>query len=429
MVLGEHNKTGGSLPLINRNNMSNSLTTSTLSERTIGSGSGKETKSVKTAPAGGRHSRASLRSLRNTDVLRNSTTDVASVEAKPASSDIPRSLSGGQLNKLNSKTTQRANSSSEQGTSKWTGERLSSSRSKDKHTNSLRFHRVDVEWATNEDMGAAGVAVGHSRSVEDKSVESLQLEIMDLRPSTHGLFDSSFISVSDDNTREKFLASLGASDKEGSVTQQGQWEESDHHRDRMLNQSILNRRSSWSSFTTMSNNLVSDVNSLSGSIISNMSMSAHSADCTVRSGSSSSIAKQETGVKSVYSRKVKPLMVVVALASFTAAVIYILSEGFFERGFETLAFESKSVIRGWFSEDEGEEMTVREGERRGIDIQSAQVHSSTVVVDADEVHRLNQEKRRANNKRRAERARRAIEKARKAEGKKIVVANIGIGNA
>jgi hypothetical protein len=93
-----------------------------------------------------------------------------------AESGVPRSLSGGQLNKLVASKKEVRRASSEMEGSRERNKRISERRVstrafKDKISTSLRFHRVDVEWEAGQlesvDMGAAGVAVSRSSLKND----------------------------------------------------------------------------------------------------------------------------------------------------------------------------------------------------------------------------------------------------------------------
>jgi hypothetical protein len=120
--------------------------------------------------------------------------------------------------------------------------------------------------------------------------------------------------------------------------------------------------------------------------------------------------------RNVYIKKyVRPIMVIVGLATVTAAVIYIFSEGLFEEGFESLTYESRTVINN--GEQEGDNsglLGVREGDRMEMQ----------VTVNGRDDHnterRMNQARRREEViARRAERNRQKLQ----------VIANVGIGNA
>lgn len=413
----------GSLPLINRNTMS-IRSSSTVSEQSTGS---RDAKTIMTADGrtGGRRSRPSLRSLRNTDVLRSSTPP--SVVGSTVES-ISRSLSGGQLSKLGkaNKVAQTANSAQDNSTSK----RRSSNKLKNKNSNSLRFHRVDLEWTGQlENADMAGVAVGRSQSQEDMTIESLNMEIMDLRPSSAhpGLLDSSLISIMDDGAREAFHNALGVSERS---EQPSHWDIAEYPSHDVMNMP-MNRRASWNSCNSISNsNMDGEINSLSGSIISNMSMSQHSPGRSLRSSDTNDSNRSDVQTKrDVYVKKyVRPIMIIVGLATITAIVIYVLGEGFLEEGFDTLSDESRNAIHNLFGEESGES-DVREGGRMEMAMNEVQMPDDmTAVATATEL-RLNQERRRENRARRAERARRAMEKLRKTEEKNVVIANVGIGNA
>ncbi|KAL3804786.1 hypothetical protein ACHAWO_005315 [Cyclotella atomus] len=422
-------KPPGSLPLINRNTM---MTNKSVS----GSGSSSPTNSNKDAMTvmtadgltGGRRSRPSLLSLRNTEVLRSCTPAFMVNPAKDA--DIPRSLSGGQLNKLatakkkHTEVKVRRASSEMEGREKRISERRVSTRAfKDKNSNSLRFHRVDVEWEAgqldNVDMGAGGVAVSsrshNNNTNEDMTIEPLNTEIMDLRPSTHpSLIDASFISIMDDSARDLFHTSLGVSERDEQQPSHLEVSEYPLH--------PVNRRASWNSCHSMSN-MASDINSLSGSIISNMSMSQLSYNGrSLRSGddtndSTDGREAQGGSKRNVYIKKyVRPIMVIVGLATVTAAVIYIFSERLFEEGFESLTYESRTVINNGEQEgDNSELLGFREGGRMEMQV-TVNGHD-----DHNTERRMNQARRREEViARRAERDRRAVEKLHRTQGKKML---------
>ena len=134
---------------------------------------------------------------------------------------------------------------------------------------------------------------------------------------------------------------------------------------------------------------------------------------------------------------VRPILVIVGLAAITAIVIYILGEGMFEEGFESLTYESRTVINNFFGEQDAENIGVREGGRMEIESNNANMPESReeatakyFEMRAEAERRLkDQEKRERNKARRAERARRAMEKLHRIEGKNVLIANVGIGNA
>jgi hypothetical protein len=117
-------------------------------------------------------------------------------------------------------------------------------------------------------------------------------------------------------------------------------------------------------------------------------------------------------------------MVIVGLATITAAVIYIFSEGLLEEGFESLSYESRTVINNLFGEQEADSglFGVREGGRMETEVKAGDADDKAIQID--------QARRREEGRaRRAERARRAVEKLHRTQGKNVIVANVGIGNA
>jgi hypothetical protein len=314
---------------------------------------------------GGRRSRPSLRSLRNTDVLRNSTPPGLTQETE----SLARRVSEGHLNNLNKDRSQ----SPQDALSK--SERIGKS-IRTKRSTSIKFRRVDVDWTPGqlEDQGADGVLVdtghGSNEEMDNSVVESLQMEIMDLRPSTHpGIIDASFVSLLDDEVaREMFRVQLGVTDADlHEDMPASHWEMAN---EAALHQSIMHsaatRRASWNSSNSISPHMDDDFNSVSGSIISNMSMSQSAYSRTVNSNSSSKDSSnprsEPSWMKNLYYKKyVKPMVLIVGLAALTASLIYIFMEGIFEEEFESWTYESRSVVRNWLGE--GDEEGAAEGGR------------------------------------------------------------------
>jgi hypothetical protein len=128
-----------------------------------------------------------------------------------------------------------------------------------------------------------------------------------------------------------------------------------------------------------------------------------------------------------YKKYARPIMVIVGLATLTAVVIYILGEGLLEEGFESLTYESRTVINDLFGNEEGgNEMTV--GGRMEMEIDNDMLNSEGARSVGSDERRLNQLRGKKNRARRVERARRIMEKLHRTEGKNVVIANVGIGN-
>jgi hypothetical protein len=161
-----------------------------------------------------------------------------------------------------------------------------------------------------------------------------------------------------------------------------------------------------------------------------MSMSQHSPHQSAKSAGSeeSSKAEGDASRKNMYYKKyARPIMVIVGLATLTAVVIYILGEGLLEEGFESLTYESRTVINDLFGNEEGgNEMTV--GGRMEMEIDNDMLNSEGARSVGSDERRLNQLRGKKNRARRVERARRIMEKLHRTEGKNVVIANVGIGN-
>jgi hypothetical protein len=82
------------------------------------------------------------------------------------------------------------------------------------------------------------------------------------------------------------------------------------------------------------------------------------------------------------------------------------------------------VINNLFGEQEADSglLGVREGGRMETEVKAGDSHDKTLQIDQAR-------RRKEGRARRAERARLSVEKLHRTQGKKVIVANVGIGNA
>jgi hypothetical protein len=232
---------------------------------------------------------------------------------------------------------------------------------------------VDVDWTPGQlDVPTDGAVELAPQEHEDTSVvESLQMEIMDLRPSVQpGIIDTSFVSIMDDeHVREMFRVALNVSerDEEDRPAPHWDWDLADPPR----TDGILHPTKRTPSWNSCSNNSVS-IMARSFDSVSNLSMSGR----TLGSGMSrgASFGKDQTQEASLkrnayYNKYVKPMVLIVVLTALTASLIYIFTGGMMQEESESWTHESKNVVRNWFGEgDVGGDRADEEGGRKGMEV-------------------------------------------------------------
>ncbi|KAL3791338.1 hypothetical protein HJC23_006067 [Cyclotella cryptica] len=326
--------------------------------------------------SGGRRNRPSVRSLRNTlrntDVLRD-----AKPPALPSGNDGETAegpLSRAHSEKLHlkkpaSKHVQRSNSHelAQKGLSLSDRAGKTSKRhsTNEVRSNSLRFRRVDVEWTPGQLDGPRDetVEVAPQENEDTSLVESLQMEIMDLRPSTHpSIIDSSFISImNDEHVREMFRVALGVSERdEDHPASHWDWELADQEHPTRTE----GRRPSWNS---CANNTVS-IMANSYDSVSNLSMSGRTLGSRDTRGASlekdlgHDASPRRSNVH--YNKYIKPMVMVIVLTVLTASLIYIFTGGLLKEESESWTYETRNVARNWVGEGEsGGEILERGGGR------------------------------------------------------------------
>ncbi|KAL7481975.1 hypothetical protein ACHAW6_007686 [Cyclotella cf. meneghiniana] len=340
------------------------------------SGSPKDAKSTSFSAdgiSGGRRSRHSSRSLRNTEVLRDSKPPAPScsnveIEAGALTRAHSEKL---RLKKPSSKEVQRSNSHDLAPQESSRGDRTGKTNKRhsvcEARPNSVRFRRVDVDWTPGQPHGPADGAVEIApQEIEDTSlVESLHMEIMDLRPSVHaGGMDTSFVSIMDDeHVREMFRVALNASERDERDRPADHWDF-----DLADPPRTAKRTASWNS---CSNNSAS-IMARSFDSVSNLSASGR----TLGSGISRDVstgkdrAREASHKKNAsYNKYVKPMLIILVLTALTASLIYFFTGGLLDEESESWTYERTNVVRNWFGEgDVGGDMVEGEGGRKTMQV-------------------------------------------------------------
>ncbi|KAL7519966.1 hypothetical protein ACHAWX_004718 [Stephanocyclus meneghinianus] len=315
------------------------------------SSSPKDAKSTSFSADGisvGRRSRHSLRTLRNTEVLRDSkppAPSTSNVETEAGALTRAHSEKLG-LKKPASKEVQRSNSHDLDRTGK-TNTRHGI---REARPNSVRFRRVDVDWTPGQlNNVPADLAMDLvPQENEDTSlVESLHMEIMDLRPSVHaGVIDTSFVSIMDDeHVREMFRVALNASERDERDRPADHWDF-----DLADPPRPAKRTASWNS---CSNNSAS-IMARSFDSVSNLSASGRT---TLGSGIGRGVSTEKDRTQEAlhnknasYNKYVKPMLMILVLTALTASLIYLFTGGLLEEEAESWTYERTNVVRNWFAE-------------------------------------------------------------------------------